>query len=76
MSVTYSFGGLGNLFTCVNCGCSQFIRAENVKPEKVEVYECVNCHEWYTANVSPNSYQQEMTSSSPAVTEEEQVVTE
>lgn len=45
----YQFGGLGHLFVCP-CGCSDFIRAEGVKPEHIEVYECVNCHEWYTPN--------------------------
>ena len=49
MPTKYQFGGLGHLFVCP-CGCSEFIRAEGVKPERIEVYECVNCHEWYTPN--------------------------
>ena len=50
MPEKFTFGGLGNLFKCVECGCSEFVRAENVKPARHFVYECVNCHEWYTPN--------------------------
>ncbi len=46
MPIKYQFGGLGRLFTC-SCGCTEFVRAERVQPEYIEVYECANCHEWY-----------------------------
>ena len=54
MPIKYTFGGLGHLAECL-CGCSEFVRAENVKPEHMVVYECANCHEWFTANVPPNT---------------------
>lgn len=44
----YSFGGLGNLFKCTSCGSAEFTLAKDVKPERFKVYECANCHEWYT----------------------------
>ena len=69
MPTKYSFGGLGHLFKC-ECGCYEFIRAENVKPERIEIYECANCHEWYTANVPPNTA---CTGQEPAVAVENQV---
>lgn len=49
MPAKYSFGGLGNLFKC-ECGCSEFYLAEDVKPERLKVYECVNCHEWWVVS--------------------------
>ena len=55
MPAKYSFGGLGNLFKC-ECGCSEFYLAEDVKPERLKVYECVNCHEWWVVSAQQNAH--------------------